>query len=73
MSPDKSCLKSESYLIHTYILGKSIFKKATFNMIVYQLFLGHFIGENKGVEAEENVRVECLLANPSDGIGQIPR
>ena len=55
------------------ILSYCIFKKATFNFIVYELFLGHFIGENKGVEAEANVRVECLLADPSDGIGQIPR
>ena len=39
--------------------------------IIFLFDSGNFIGENKGVEAEGNVRIERLLADPSDGIWQI--
>ena len=37
-------------------------------LIIFLFDAGNFIGENKGVEAEGNVRIERLLADPSDGI-----
>ena len=44
---------------------ESNFEKTTFYFISIRL-TGHFTGEDKGVEAEENAGIERLLADPSD-------